>query len=260
MCAAYSVVVYAGFLCTFLYAIGFVGEIGVPKGINDGAVGPAAVAVAINALLLGLFVVQHTIMARPAFKAWFTRCIPEPAERSTFVMITCGILVALFWQWRPLPGVVWSVDEAMGQWLLYGLAAFGWGIVLYSTCLIDHFDLFGVRQGILALRGQPYTEPAFAMPWLYRQVRNPLMLGFMIAFWSTPLMTWGHLMFAMMTTCYAVFGIQLEERDLSQRLGGPYAKYRRSTPMLFPSMRRVITSSCALTDDRIVATAHESMS
>ncbi|MHC4610422.1 MAG: methanethiol S-methyltransferase [Planctomycetota bacterium] len=230
----YGSICYLLFLGAFLYAIGFVGNIAVPKSIDTGTEGSYGQAILVNVLLLGLFAVQHTIMARPGFKKWWTRFIPQPLERSTFVLFTVAVLTTIFWQWRPLTSVVWQVDQAAATWLLRGLSIAGFGLVLYATVLIDHFDLFGLRQVVLYRRGQEYTHPPFAMPTLYKLIRHPLYLGFIIGFWSTPVMTHGHLLFSIVTTAYMLFGIQLEERDLLQILGEDYRLYRERTPMILP--------------------------
>jgi len=231
----YGMAAYFLFLVTFSYAIGFVGNLVVPRTVDAG--GPATstpLALLINALLLSAFVVQHTIMARPEFKAWWTRICPKPIERATFVVATCVVLWMTYWQWRPIPTVIWNVDHPAGRAILHGLFALGWAIVLYSSFLIDHFELFGLRQVVQNLRGQALTPPEFVTPWLYRLVRNPLMLGFIIAFWSTPHMTASHLQFAAMTTGYIFFGVFMEERDLLAMLGENYRRYRAGTPMLLP--------------------------
>ncbi len=230
----YGLVAYASFLVTILYAIGFVSSLVVPKAINDGPVGPAGTAVLVNMLLLGLFAVQHTIMARPAFKAWWTGIIPRSIERSTFVIAASACLLLLFWLWRPLPSVIWHVENAAGRGLLAGLSLAGWAIVFYSSFLIDHFDLFGLRQVVLHARGIEYRHHPFVERSLYRFIRHPLMAGFLIAFWVTPDMTVGHLLFAGVTTAYILFGITIEERDLVKFLGDDYMAYRRRTPMLIP--------------------------
>jgi protein-S-isoprenylcysteine O-methyltransferase Ste14 len=230
----YGVAAYALFLVAFLYAIGFLAGFGVPKAINDGPAGPAGTAVLVNVLLLGLFAVQHTIMARPAFKDWWTKFVPRPIERSTFVLAASGCLLLLFWLWRPLPGVVWRVDNVAGRLLLVALSMAGWGLVLYSSFLIDHFDLFGLRQVVLHARRMEYHHHPFVERSLYRFIRHPLMAGFIIAFWATPDMTAGHLLFAGVSTAYILFGITIEERDLGKFLGDDYAAYRRRTPMLIP--------------------------
>lgn len=230
----YGLAVYLIFLPTFLYAIGFVGGYLVPKTIDSGAEVPLAEALIVNVSLLGLFAVQHSVMARLAFKRWWTRRIPEPIERSTFVLITSGILVLLFWQWRPMTAVVWTVEGPVLGALLHGIGLLGWGIVLFSTLLIDHFDLFGVRQVVLHFRGIDYRHPPFQMKSLYRWVRHPLLAGFLIAFWATPHMTAGHLLFAAATTGYILIAVQLEERTLLALLGEPYRTYRQQVPMLLP--------------------------
>ena len=235
---AYGAVCYVLFLATFLYAIGFVESLFVPTSLDSGVGGPVGQAVLINVAILGLFAVQHTIMARPAFKKWWTRFIPQAAERSTFVLATCAILILLFWQWRPITGVVWQVQGSVLRAILYGVSLGGWGLVLYSSFLIDHFDLFGLRQVYLHLRRQPYSDAPFKDPWLYQLVRNPLMLGFLIAFWFAPVMTYGHLLFAGVVTGYVFVGIWFEERDIAAKLGEPYRRYRARTSMLLPLPRR----------------------
>jgi protein-S-isoprenylcysteine O-methyltransferase Ste14 len=195
------------------------------------------VAVLINGLLLGLFAVQHAVMARPGFKAWWTRIVPAAAERSTFVLSTCVVLALLVWQWRPIEGIVWRVDWPMAAGFLYAVSFLGWGIVLYSSFLIDHFDLFGLRQVWFYFRGKQYTSHPFVERSLYRLVRHPLMLGFLIAFWATPNMTAGHLVFALLTTGYILIGTRIEERDLVQFLGDAYLSYRARTPGLIPFLR-----------------------
>lgn len=230
----YGLVAYLSFVATFLYAIGFVGNFLVPKGIDSGTPGPVSQAILINVLMLAAFAIQHTIMARFAFKAWWTKIIPVPVERSTFVLMTNAILLFTFWQWRPMPEVVWQVDAAMFQYVLYAVFGLGFALVLYSSFLIDHFDLFGLRQVYLHLIGKEYTHPPFAQPMLYRLVRNPLMLGFLLAFWSTPLMTRGHLLFTVVTTLYIFFGIHMEERGLLSELGEDYRAHRARTPMVIP--------------------------
>lgn len=230
----FGVLSYAAFFLTFCYAMGFVGRVVVPKDINTGAPSPFWEAVLINSLMLSAFVVQHTIMARPAFKAWFTRFVPKPMERSIFVLAASSILAITFWQWRPLPAVVWQVEEPIFASALAVLSWMGWGMVLLSSFLINHFDLFGLRQVWLQLVNRGYTTSAFRLTSLYRFVRHPLMLGFLIAFWSTPVMTEGHLMFAILTTGYILMGIHFEERDLIREHGEAYRRYREAVPMLLP--------------------------
>jgi protein-S-isoprenylcysteine O-methyltransferase Ste14 len=232
----YGVVCYALFLGVFLYAIGFVGDFLVPKSID----GPGRFelgALLVDLALLGLFAVQHSTMARPAFKRRWTRIVPAHLERSTFVLVTSLILALLFWQWRPFGAVVWQVDATALRAVIWALFALGWAVVLVSTFVIDHFDLFGLRQTWLYAQGKPYSPPGFKDSVLYRTVRHPLMLGFLIAFWATPRMTLGHLVFAIATTCYVLIAIQIEERDLLA-MHDEYEDYRRRVPMLLPLRKR----------------------
>ena len=235
----YGTVVYGLFLAVFLYLIGFLAGFAVPKAINDGAVIPMSHAIVANVGLIALFAIQHTIMARPGFKRRLTRLgLPTAAERSTFVFATNIILASLMWFWQPIPVVLFEVTSPIGRGAIFAIAAAGWGIVLLSTFLINHFDLFGLRQVTLELRKRPYTDVAFVERWMYRVVRHPLLLGFMIAFWATPLMTVGHLTFAIGFTAYILVGIRFEERDLVRQLGPEYQAYRRRTPMLLPRPTR----------------------
>jgi len=234
---AYGIVGYVLFLATFLYAIAFVGGFAVPTRLDGPATAPLLPSIAIDTALLLLFAVQHSVMARPWFKARWTRIVPAAAERSTFVLFASLALALLVWQWRPLGGVVWSVSETAGRAVLLTLFAFGWLLVLVATFLINHFDLFGLRQVWLALRGKPYTRLRFGTPGLYRLVRHPLYVGFLLAFWMTPRMTFAHLLFAIATTAYILLAIQFEERDLVREHGSLYEQYRRQVPMLIPFTR-----------------------
>ena len=207
---SYGLVCYLAFFGTFLYAIGFVGNLFVPKSIDGAPDAPLLTAVFVNASLLLLFALQHSIMARPAFKRWWTRIIPEHLERSTYVLLASGCLMLMMWQWQPVGGIVWSIESETVKTVLSVTYLLGWGIVLISTFLINHFDLFGLRQVWLYFLGKPYTTLPFRVPIFYRYVRHPLYLGFLIAFWSTPVMTAAHLLFAILTTGYILTAIQLE--------------------------------------------------
>ena len=230
----YGLVCYLIFLATFLYAIGFVGNLVVPKSIDSGPAVPLVEALLINTLLLSLFAIQHSVMARQWFKRAWTKIIPPPMERSTYVLLASLVLSLLFWQWRPMRDVIWDVQNPTGRIVLQGLFWMGWGGVLFSTYLIDHFSLFGLRQVYLYLKSLPDEPTSFKTPALYKVVRHPLYLGFVIAFWSTPRMTLGHLFFAAVCTAYIVVAIQFEERDLIEFYGDSYRKYRTQVSMLLP--------------------------
>jgi methanethiol S-methyltransferase len=229
----YAIVSYAVFLVSSLYAVGFVGNYLVPRSIDVGGPSNSSEAIAVNLLLLVLFAIQHSIMARPAFKRWWARILPAACQRSTYVLLSSLILLLLFWQWRPIPIPVWQAG-GIAAWLLIGVYGLGWSIVFASTFMIDHFDLSGLRQAFFALRGAEIPDQSFRTPLLYKIVRHPLMLGFLLAFWATPEMTAGHLLFAIMTTAYILVGLQFEERDLIAQFGTTYQQYRRRVPMLLP--------------------------
>jgi len=229
----YGVVCYLAFFATFLYAIGFIGNFWVPKSIDSGPHRSFTYALAVNGALLGLFAVQHSLMARQWFKAAWTRIVPNVVERSTYVLFSSLALLFLFWRWEPMGRVIWNVESGAGQVVLYALYVTGWLTVLVATFLINHFDLFGLRQVWLYLRGVAYTPLRFRTPFLYRLVRHPLYVGWLLVFWSAPLMTLAHLVFAIATTAYILLAIQFEERDLV-RLHAEYAEYRRRVPMILP--------------------------
>ena len=233
----YAVLSYALFLATFLYAVGFVGDLFVPKSINA-PTGPGGwAAFLVDAAVLGLFAVQHSVMARPAFKRWWTRFVPAPVERSTYVLFSSLCLCLVFIAWQPLPGVVWDLRGGPGGSAMLGLYALGWLVVLLSTFMISHFELFGLTQAWRRLREAPEHESVFKEVLFYRFVRHPIMLGFLIAFWAAPLMTHGRLLFALLTTGYILVGIRLEERDLIRKLGSAYLAYRARVPALLPMPR-----------------------
>jgi methanethiol S-methyltransferase len=241
----YAIVSYAVFFVSFLYALGFVGNYLVPKSIDVGGRANLSEAIIVDLLLLGIFAIQHSTMARPAFKQWWAKILPVACQRSTYVLLSSLIFLLLFWQWRPIPIQIWHV-HGIAAWLLIGVYWLGWLVVLASTFMIDHFDLSGLRQAFFALRGAEMPDQSFKTPLLYRIVRHPLMLGFLLAFWATPEMTAGHLLFAVMTTAYILVGLQFEERDLIAESGAAYQQYRQRVPMLLP---RIFGSSRA--EDRV---------
>ena len=229
----YAFVAYTAFFVSSNYAVGFIGNYWVPKSIDLGSAADPREAVIVDLLLLGAFAIQHSVMARPAFKHWWTKIIPPVIERSTYVLLSSLILLLLFWQWQPIPTRIWRV-EGIAAHALTALYWLGWAIAIGSTFMIDHFDLFGLRQVFSALRGSATSDPAFRTPLLYRLVRHPLMLGFLIAFWATPEMSAGHLLFAIATTLYILVALQLEERDLIAKFGATYRQYCQRVPMLLP--------------------------
>jgi protein-S-isoprenylcysteine O-methyltransferase Ste14 len=235
---AYGIFCYVVFLAVFLYAIGFIGNFGVPTTLDGVAKGPLGISLAIDVGLLLLFAVQHSVMARKWFKDAWTKIVPKPIERSTYVLFSSVALILMFAFWQPLGGVIWSVEDPIGQIVLRVLFAFGWALLLYSTTLINHLDLFGVRQVWRYLRGQSDTEMKFVTPGPYRLVRHPLYVGWLFAFWMTPLMTMAHLLFSIATTAYILLAIQFEERDLVREYGNAYEEYKQAVPMLVPSLRK----------------------
>lgn len=232
--ALYSVIVYLIFFVTFLYAMGFTQEIVVPKSINSGVPGDLLPSLLIDAALLSVFAIQHSVMARPAFKRAWTKIVPHDAERSTYVLAASLALILVFWQWRPITQSVWAVDNPSGAALLTAIGYAGWGLVLISTFLISHFQLFGLSQGFSRMLGLKTEDMAFSTPSLYRYLRHPIYAGFIIAFWGTPNMTLGHLLFAVATTGYIFIGIWFEERDLIAQFGDRYRLYKREVGMLIP--------------------------
>jgi len=229
----YGLACYAIFFITFLYAIGFLGNFMVPESIDSVRQVPFGQALIINLALLTVFALQHSIMARPAFKRWWTLLVPESAERSTYVLLSSLAMILLFALWQPMGGVIWDVDSPVARVAIYAAFGFGWALLLFSTFLINHFDLFGLRQVWLVLLGKPYTSLEFGTPLLYRYVRHPLYVGWLFTFWAAPTMTVAHLIFALATTAYILIAIQFEERDLVAA-HPEYAEYRRRVPMLIP--------------------------
>lgn len=233
----YGLLAYLLFFAAILYGIGFVGNLVVPKGIDDGDVAPRSTAIAVNVMLLLLFAVQHNVMARPWFKDWWTQYVPRPIERSTYVAAASLILLLLYWQWRPMPEVVWQVENPIVRGVLMVLYFAGWIIVFASSFVIDHFELFGLKQVWNHFRAREPEVAPFSERLFYRWVRHPLMLGFIVAFWSAPTMSQGRLLFAVVTTLWILIAIRIEERDLVRYLGEPYQRYRQRTPMLLPWFR-----------------------
>ena len=229
----YGTASYVMFLGVFLYAIGFIGDFLVPTSLDSAPVEPPLVALGMNLVLLSVFAVQHSVMARPWFKQWWTRFVPKPIERSTYVLFSNLAMILLFAFWKPLGGTVWQIDGPL-RIALYAMYGLGWTTVLYATCLVNHFDLFGLRQVWLHLRSTPYTQLPFREPSLYKYVRHPLYVGWIMVFWFTPTMTVSHLFFAAATTAYILIAIQFEERDLVKSLPG-YAEYLQRVPMLIPA-------------------------
>lgn len=230
----YGILCHLMFLGVFFYMAGFIGNILVPKGIDSPAEGSFGVALAVNTLLILAFVVPHSVMARPRFKKWWTQFVPKEIERSTYVLVSNLLMIFLMWQWRPLGGVVWDVQSEVGRGILYGLFAVGWLMVPLVSLLINHFDLFGTRQVWLYFKGKEYTPLPFRTPVIYKKLRHPLYVGWMIAFWATPTMTIAHLLFAVMTTAYMILAIPHEERDLVDHIGEHYSEYRKRVPALIP--------------------------
>jgi len=234
----YGVLAHLGFLVAFMYLIGFLGNFVVPKSIDSGQAGPVGQALLINVILIAIFGIPHSVMARSGFKQWWTKVVPQHIERSTYVMISNLLVALLMWQWQPMVGVIWNVEHPVGASVLWGLFGIGWVMIVLTSFVINHFDLFGLRQVYLHLRGMEYTPLEFKAKWIYQYIRHPLMLGWIIAFWSTPQMSAGHLVFAVGTTVYILIAIQFEERDLVKYHGEDYENYRRKVSMLIPLKKK----------------------
>jgi protein-S-isoprenylcysteine O-methyltransferase Ste14 len=239
MSFVYGIIAHMGFLLVFLYLIGFLGNFAVPKSIDSGQTEPFGEALLIDLILIGLFAIQHSVMAREGFKRWWTKIVPGHIERSTYVLISGLLLVLLIWQWRPMTGVIWDVEHPLGRLAFWGLFGSGWVMIILASFMTDHFDLSGTRQVYLHLRGKDYSPLKFKGTGLYKYIRHPLMLGWITAFWSTPRMTVGHLVFAVGTTAYILIAIQIEERDLLRFHGEVYENYRRQVSMLLPFKKKI---------------------
>ena len=238
----YGTLCYLLFLATFLYGVAFLGNFGLDRTIDGAATVPFGQALLVNTLLLGLFAGQHSVMARPSFKQWWTTFIPTPVERSTYVLFSSLALLLLFYAWRPMGGTIWEAQDPIVRGAMYSLFAGGWLLILVTTFMINHFDLFGMRQVWLYLTGQPYTPLKFTKPGFYRYVRHPLYVGWLLTFWATPTMTAAHLVFSITTTAYILIAIQFEERDLVTAHGSAYDDYRKQVPMLVPGLRPTVQS------------------
>lgn len=239
----YGIVAYMIFLVTFVYAIAFVGDMVVPKTVDSGTPGPLMEALIVNVVLLGIFAVQHSVMARQGFKRWWTRIVPKSVERSTFVVFATAALALMLWQWRPMPDVIWSVQDPIAIAAIQVVFWLGWALLLLSTFLLNHFELFGLRQVLARMMGWKLPDPQFRTPFLYKRVRHPLYLGFILGFWAAPTMTMGHLLLSVGTTGYILIGIFFEERDLIRLFGEQYRAYRRQVSMLIPLPGRRYTES-----------------